>query len=117
MSIVRFLKKKTNKQQAFKDFFILSLSDFKFQVTEGISSLKYENLVIWIRGCYIILLLKWIDSKEGGVRGIIFDPGGKIMKTLAWGLRIKTNNEAEWLALLHGLEMIDYGSIMKLIFF
>ena len=49
--------------------------------------------------------------------GVIFDPGGKIVKTFTWGLGSKTNNEAEWLALLHGLEMIDWGSISNLLVF
>ena len=49
--------------------------------------------------------------------GVIFDPGGKIMKSFAWGLGIKKNNEAEWLALLHGLETIDWGSILNILVF
>ena len=44
---------------------------------------------------------------EVGAGGVIFDHGGKIVKSFAWGLGIKENNNDEWLALLHGLEMID----------
>ena len=44
---------------------------------------------------------------EVGLGGIIFDHGGKIVKTFVWGLEIKMNNEAGWLALHHGLELID----------
>ena len=35
------------------------------------------------------------------------------MKTFAWGLGIKMNNEAKWLVLYHGLELIDWGSTPK----
>lgn len=35
------------------------------------------------------------------------DPGGQTEKTLNWGLGHKTNNEAEWMALLQGLEILD----------
>ena len=48
-----------------------------------------------------------ISFGEEGVGGVILDPGGKIVKTFSWGLGHKTNNEAEWLALLQGLEMAD----------
>ena len=39
--------------------------------------------------------------------GILLDPEGQIEKTFAWGLDHKTNNEAEWMALLQGLELLD----------
>ena len=32
--------------------------------------------------------------------GILMDPEGKIEQTYAWGIRCRTNNEAEWTALL-----------------
>ena len=43
--------------------------------------------------------------------------GGKIVKTFSWGLGIKMKNEAEWLALYHGLDLIDWGSTSKLLSF
>ena len=42
-----------------------------------------------------------------GAGGILLDPGGQTEKTFAWGLGHKTNNEAEWMALLQGLEILD----------
>ena len=42
-----------------------------------------------------------------GAGGILLDPRGKTEKTFAWGLGHKTNNEAEWMALLQGLELLD----------
>ena len=35
------------------------------------------------------------------------DPRGQTKKTFAWGLGHKMNNEAEWMALLQGLELLD----------
>ena len=35
-----------------------------------------------------------------GVRGILLDARGHVDQTFAWGLEHRTNNEAEWLALL-----------------
>ena len=35
------------------------------------------------------------------------DTRGQTEKTFAWGLGHKTNNEAEWMALLQGLELLD----------
>ena len=56
-------------------------------------------------------------SREEGVEGVIFDPAGQIVKTFAWGLEHKTNNEAESLVLLQGLEMGYWGSISNLLVF
>ena len=39
--------------------------------------------------------------------GILLDPGRQTKKTFAWGLGHKMNNEAEWMALLQGLELLD----------
>ena len=58
-------------------------------------------LVIYI-GVYRVC-----TSGEVGARGVIFDPGGKIVNTFSWGLRTKTNNEEKWLELFQGLEMIN----------
>ena len=54
-------------------------------------------------------------SEEAGAGGVILDPVGQIVKTFAWDLGHKTNNEAEWMTLLQGLEMIDQGSISNLL--
>ena len=45
------------------------------------------------------------------------DPRGQTIKTFAWGLGNKTNNEAEWLALFQGLEMTGTSSISSLLVF
>ena len=76
-----------------------------------------QAIVGYINGRYdgITNVIKILG--EGGARGIIFDLGGKIVKTFAWGLRTKTNNDAEWMMLIHGLELIDWGSISKLLVF
>ena len=42
-----------------------------------------------------------------GAGGILLGPRGQTEKTFAWGLGHKTNNEAEWMALLQGLELLD----------
>ena len=44
--------------------------------------------------------------------GIIYDPGGKIVGSFAWGLGKKTNNEAKWLALMYGIELMPKRNIM-----
>ena len=41
-----------------------------------------------------------------GARGILVDPEGNVELTFAWGLGIRTNNEAEWMALLQGLRIL-----------
>ena len=51
---------------------------------------------------------------EVGVGGIIFDPGGNIVSSYAWGLGYKTNNEVEWLALFFGLELAKHLKITKI---
>ena len=48
---------------------------------------------------------------------ILLDPGGKTEKTFAWGLGHKTNNEAEWMALLQGLELLDMIATSKIAVF
>ena len=60
-----------------------------------------------------------------GAGGILLDPEGQTEKTFAWGLSHKTNNEAEWMALLQGLELLDtidysriaiFGDLRKVIY-
>ena len=57
------------------------------------------------------------NPREAGARGVILDPRGQMIKTFAWGLGNKTNNEAEWLTLFQGLEMVGTSSISNLIVF
>ena len=46
---------------------------------------------------------------------IIYDPGGNIVLTYAWGLGHITNNEAEWLAFLFGLDLVKQNKITKVL--
>ena len=55
------------------------------------------------------------EAVVGG--GIILDPRGQTVKTFAWGLGHKTNNEAEWIALLRGLDFSDIRAIPRLLVF
>ena len=52
-----------------------------------------------------------------GAGGVILDPGGKIEHSFAWGLGIRTNNEAEWLALLQGLRFLQAKKLRKALIF
>ena len=54
---------------------------------------------------------------EASAGGIIFDPGGNLVMPYAWGIGHRTNNEAEWLALLLGLDPIRQNNISNLIVF
>ena len=40
------------------------------------------------------------------VGGILLDPGGQTEQTFARGLGHRTNNEAQWMALLQGMEIL-----------
>ena len=53
----------------------------------------------------------------GGAEGILLDPGGQIEQTFAWGLGTRTNNEAEWLALLQGLQILQDKKYQKVLIF
>ena len=70
---------------------------------------------------YYVLTKLWPSGEvgAGGIspRGIIFDFGGKIETTYAWGLGRKTNNEAEWLALFLGIVLVQKENINKIIVF
>ena len=50
-----------------------------------------------------------------GAGRVIFDPGGIKLKDFAWGLGRSTNNKAEWLALLKGLEIAITLGIQELV--
>ena len=49
--------------------------------------------------------------------GVLLDPGGNIEHSFAWGLGNKTSNEAEWLALLQGLQILQAKSYRKVLLF
>ena len=53
----------------------------------------------------------------GGVGGILLDPGGHIEQIFAWGLRNRTKNEAEWLELLQGLQLLHAKKYQKVLIF
>ena len=52
-----------------------------------------------------------------GAGGVLLDPGGKIEHSFAWGLGNRTNNEAEWLALLQGLHILQAKNFRKVLIF
>ena len=52
-----------------------------------------------------------------GVGGILLDPEGKIEQTFAWGLGFRTNNEAEWMALLQGLTILADTDLCRVAIF
>ena len=52
-----------------------------------------------------------------GAGGILLDPGGNIEQSFAWGLGNRTNNEAEWLALLQGLQILQAKNYRKVLIF
>ena len=45
------------------------------------------------------------------------DPKGKIQQTYAWGIGCRTNNEAEWSALLQGLRILVESNLSKVAIF
>ena len=52
-----------------------------------------------------------------GAGGILLDPGGNIEQSFAWGLGNITNNEAEWMALLQGLHILQAKNYRKVLIF
>ena len=52
-----------------------------------------------------------------GAGGILLDPGGHTKQSFAWGLGNRTNNEAEWLALLQGLQLLQAKKYRKVLIF
>ena len=59
---------------------------------------------------------KWKPGLSG-VGGVIFYPGGTNKRYFAWGLGRSTNNQAEWPALLKGLEIAITLEIQDLVVF
>ena len=53
----------------------------------------------------------------GRCRGILLDPGGQIEQTFAWGLGHRTNNEAEWMAFLQGMEILANTDLSRIAIF
>ena len=45
------------------------------------------------------------------------DPEGYVEQTFAWGLGTRTNNEAEWLALIQGLHLLNTKKLHKVLIF
>ena len=45
--------------------------------------------------------------------GILLNPRGHVELNFAWGLGIRTNNEAEWLALIQSLHILKVKKIRK----
>ena len=69
----------------------------------------------------LLLFILWRclqrNQGEAGAGGSIFNPRGQTIKYFAWGLGNKTNNEAEWMALFQGLEMLDKRTISNMLVF
>ena len=49
--------------------------------------------------------------------GILLDPKAHVEQTFAWGLGYRTNNEAEWLALLKGLNILANKDLSRITIF
>ena len=85
----------------------------------GNKKILYDDLSRWIKDQNSYSLFFDGASKgnpgKASAEGLIMNPRGQIINSFSWGLGSKTNNEAEWLALLQGLEMIDAKSITRLI--
>ena len=52
-----------------------------------------------------------------GTGGILLDLGGYVEQTFTWGLGNRTNNEAEWLALIQGLHLLNTKKLRKVLIF
>ena len=52
-----------------------------------------------------------------GAGGILLDPGGQVEQSFTWGLGNRTNNEAEWMDLLYGLQLLHAKKIRKVLIF
>ena len=48
---------------------------------------------------------------------ILLDPGGQVEQTFVWGLGYRTNNEAEWLALLQGMKILANTDLYRVAIF
>ena len=52
-----------------------------------------------------------------GAGGILLDPRGHVEQTFAWGLSYRTNNEAEWLAILQGMKILYNKDLSRIAIF
>ena len=52
-----------------------------------------------------------------GAGGILLNPEGYVDQTFAWGPGRRTNNEAEWLALIQGLHLLHNMKIHRVLIF
>ena len=52
-----------------------------------------------------------------GAGRILLNPEGYVDQTFAWGLGRRTNNEAEWLALIQGLHLLHNMKILRVLIF
>ena len=52
-----------------------------------------------------------------GAGGILLDLEGQIEQTFAWGLGYRTNNEAEWMALLQGMKTLAHTDLCRVAIF
>ena len=57
------------------------------------------------------------NLEVAGAGGILLDPRGHVEKTFAWGLGHRTNNMAEWLAILQGLQSLVSKDLHKVMIF
>ena len=58
------------------------------------------------------IIISWTLG-EAGAGGILLNPGGQVEHTFAWGLGSRTNNEAEWMALIQSLHILRENKIRK----
>ena len=77
---------------------------------------KYVKIFLFHNFNFVNFISDVCNSGFAGAGGIIFDPGGNIVSSYAWGLGLKTNNEAKWLTLFFGLKSDKQPKITKIIF-
>ena len=58
-----------------------------------------------------------VEVGVAGAGGILLNPEGYVEQTFAWGLGRRTNNEAEWLALIQGLHLLNTKKLRKVLIF
>ena len=52
-----------------------------------------------------------------GAGGILLDLRRQVEQTFTWGLGYRTNNEAEWLALLQGMKILAISDLFRISIF
>ena len=57
------------------------------------------------------------NPRMAGVGGVYFNSKGIKMKEYAWGIDMKTNNGAKWLALIKALELERIDGVEELVVF